>query len=65
MTPQKAFAVLNEYQEIGQNLRKKEEDMKFGFNLFQINYITSQDLEYVEKEINNLKDIWKKRDEWD
>ena len=39
--------------------------MKFGFNLFQINYITSQDLEYVEKEINNLKDIWKKRDEWD
>jgi hypothetical protein len=34
MTPQKAFAVLNEYQEIGSNLRKKEEDMKFGFNLF-------------------------------
>lgn len=39
--------------------------MKFGFNLFDIHYTTPADLEYMEKEIANLMDVWKIKEDWD
>jgi dynein heavy chain len=36
--------------------------MKFGFDLFKINYVPSPDLEYVEKEIAYLEDVWNTKD---
>jgi dynein heavy chain len=39
--------------------------MKFGVDLFKIQYVPSPDLEYVEKEIANLEKVWKQKDEWD
>jgi dynein heavy chain len=51
MDNDQAFMRLNEYKENAKTLRKREETMKFGFDLFKINYVPSPDLEYVEKEI--------------
>lgn len=65
MDNERAFMILNEYKEMGKSLRKREETMKFGFDLFKINYVSSPDLEYVEKEINQLEDVWKTKEEWD
>jgi dynein heavy chain len=39
--------------------------MKFGFDLFKINYVPSPDLEYVEKEITSLEDVWNTKENWD
>lgn len=39
--------------------------MKFGFDLFEINYPTPGDLDAVDKEIRNLQNIWGLREEWD
>lgn len=36
--------------------------MKFGFDLFKISYIPSQDLEFMEKEITQLVNIWKTKE---
>lgn len=46
-------------------MRKREETMKFGVDLFKISYVPSPDLEYVEKEIAQLEKVWKQKDEWD
>lgn len=62
---EKAFQILNEYKEQVKQLRKKEQNMKFGFELFNINYAPSAELESVEKEISNLEDVWKTKDKWD
>jgi len=39
--------------------------MKFGFDLFSINYSPSAELESVEREISNLEDVWRTKDRWD
>ena len=39
--------------------------MKFGFDLFKINYGTSPDLEFLEKEISNLEEVWNTKEDWD
>ncbi len=51
MDNDRAFMLLNEFKENVKTQRKREETMKFGFDLFKINYVPSPDLEYVEKEI--------------
>lgn len=57
--------ILNEYKENSKGLRKREETMKFGFDLFKISYVPSPDLEYVEKEITALEDVWNTKEEWE
>ena len=39
--------------------------MKFGFELFSINYAPSAELESVEKEIENLDNVWRTKEDWD
>ncbi len=39
--------------------------MKFGFELFKIAYDQSEELDYVEKEIENLEKVWRLKDDWD
>jgi len=39
--------------------------MKFGFDLFKINYGVSPDLEFLEKELGNLEEVWNTKVEWD
>ena len=56
---------MNEYKENAKGLRKREETMKFGFDLFKITYVASTDLESVEKEISSLEDVWGIKNEWD
>lgn len=65
MNNEKAFSHLHEAKENTKILRKREDTMKFGFDLFKINYIPSPDLEYMEKEIASLEDVWNTKEEWD
>jgi ATP-dependent phosphoenolpyruvate carboxykinase len=39
--------------------------MKFGYDLFKINYSSPAELEGVEQEIRNLEDVWKTKADWD
>lgn len=39
--------------------------MKFGFDLFEINYSNPGDLDVVDKEIGHLWNIWGLREKWD
>lgn len=57
--------ILSEYTDAVKAYRKKEESMKFGFDLFSISYVPSPDLDFMEKEINQLNFIWTTKDEWD
>lgn len=43
--------ILQEYADSVKGYRKKEESMKFGFDLFKISYVPSSDLEFIEKEM--------------
>lgn len=65
LTNEKAFAMLNEYKDNVDALREREREMRFGFDLFQIHYAQSSELEYVEKEIANLRDVWNTKQDWD
>lgn len=65
MSNEKAFGIIAEQKENIRNLRKREEQMKFGFDLFKINYGTSPDLEFLEKELASLEEVWNTKEEWD
>ena len=49
ITTEKANSTLNEYRDLTKALRKREEKMRFGVDLFKISYAPSADLEYVEQ----------------
>lgn len=57
--------MLNEYKDTVKNLRDREKEMQFGFDLFEISYTPSPELLSVEKEIENLQSVWKLKDDWD
>ena len=61
---EKAFAALNDFKEQVKQLRKREEGMKFGFDLFKIHQPPNPDLDYVEKEIDNLEEAWGLKESW-
>jgi len=44
MTSDKAIGILIEYRDTAKQLRKREENMKFGVDLFKIAYVPSPDL---------------------
>lgn len=58
-TVENAFATLEKYRQNVKDLRKIEEEKKFGVELFKINYSPNADLDYVEKEIKNLEEVTK------
>lgn len=62
---EKAMVILNEYEEVVKNYRSRWEEMKFGFDLFQIKENTPGDLEFVDSEISNLRGIWELKEKWD
>ena len=61
----KAFQILGEFKEVTKVQRQREEKQKFGVELFKINYIPSSDLEFMEKEIQNLEMVWQHKELWD
>ena len=46
-------------------MRDREQEMKFGFDLFNINYVPSPDLKDVEDAIEQLEQVWKDKEKWD
>ena len=38
--------------------------MKFGFDLFKIDYPASSDLDAIEKNIDNLEEVWGLKNFW-
>jgi len=63
-TIEKAFSLLNEYKDLTKQLRKKETQMKFGYDLFNITYVSPPEMEQVELEIERLESVWKTKNEW-
>lgn len=57
--------MLKEFKANAAALRKKESDMQFGFKLFSIVYDNSAELSEVEKEIENLENVWNVKNRWD
>mmetsp|Transcript_20727 Transcript_20727/g.31788 ORF Transcript_20727/g.31788 Transcript_20727/m.31788 type:complete len:653 (+) Transcript_20727:3424-5382(+) len=61
----KAFEKLTEFKGHTQELRATEEAMKFGLEIFDIEPMAYPEVTLVEKEINQLSDIWDVKDQWD
>jgi dynein heavy chain len=59
---QRAFDKLQEYKGITKELREKEEEMKFGLEIFDIDPMPYPELNSVEKEIQLLSELWTLKD---
>lgn len=57
--------MLKEFKQNTQAQRKKESDMEKGFEKFQIQYEGFNELGDMEKEIENLEEVWGLKKEWD
>lgn len=62
---QKAREKLHEFRQITKELREKEEEMKFGLEIFDIEPMAYPELSIVEKEIHLLTEIWSVKEQWD
>ena len=65
MDNQKAFEKLQEFKASTKELREKEEEMKFGLDIFEIEPQNYHELSLVEKEMAQLFEIWGVKQEWD
>jgi len=61
----KAFEKLQEFKANTIDLREREESMKFGLEIFDIEPIHYPELQIVEREISLLSSIWEVKEEWD
>lgn len=61
----KAKEKLLEFKATTKELREKEEEMKFGLDIFEIEPIVYHELALVEKEMAQLFEIWGVKEEWD
>lgn len=61
----KAREKLLEFRSIAKELREKEEEMKFGLDIFDIEPMNYPELNVVEREIAQLFEIWGVKEEWD
>ncbi len=61
----KAKEKLLEFKAIAKELREKEEDMKFGLDIFDIEPMNYPELNLVEREIAQLTEVWGVKEEWD
>lgn len=65
MDNQKAREKLHEFRLATKELREKEEEMKFGLEIFDIEPMAYPELSIVEKEITLLSEIWTVKEQWD
>lgn len=65
MDNSKAFEKLMEFKASTKELREKEDEMKFGLDIFEIEPINYHELALVEKEMAQLLEIWNVKQEWD
>jgi dynein heavy chain len=65
MDNMKAKEKLLEFKATTRELREKEEEMKFGLDIFEIEPIVYHELSLVEKEMTQLFEIWGVKEEWD
>ena len=65
MDNSKAFEKLMEFKASTKELREKEDEMKFGLDIFEIEPINYHELALVEKEMAQLLEIWTVKQEWD
>lgn len=65
MDNSKAREKLMEFRMATKELREKEEDMKFGLDIFDIEPMAYPELNLVEKEMAQLFEIWSVKEEWD
>jgi dynein heavy chain len=61
----KAKEKLQEFRASTKELRDKEEDMKFGLDIFEIEPVQYHELAFVEREMNQLNEIWTVKEQWD
>ena len=61
----KAFEKLQEFRQACKELRTKEENMKFGLDIFGIEPQFYSELSLVEKQTEQLQQIWDTKEEWD
>jgi len=61
----KAKEKLFEFKGTTKELREKEEEMKFGLDIFDIEPMSYPELNLVEKEMAQLFEIWAVKEEWD
>ena len=65
MDNNRAREKLAEYKSSARELREKEEEMKFGLDIFDIEAMNYPELNLVEKEISQLNEVWGVKEEWD
>lgn len=56
---------LAEFKQIVREHREKEEEMKFGLDIFDYEPINYPELNFVEREIRMLEEVWNVKEEWD
>jgi len=61
----KAFEKLQEFKSLTADLRAQEESMKFGLEIFDIEPMSYPEVQLVEKEIEQLTNIWDIKNNWD
>jgi len=61
----RAFEKLTEFAMITKELRDKEEENKFGLDIFGIEPQPYSEITKVEKQIALLREIWNIKAEWD
>ena len=62
---QRAKEKIQEYKVLTNDLRDRENKMKFGLDIFKIDHPVYNELSFVEKESEMLTNIWKIKEEWD
>ena len=65
LNSQKALEKLEEFKLACVDLRSKEEDMRFGLDIFEQEPADYMDLAQVERENDMLASIWHVKEEWD
>jgi dynein heavy chain len=56
---------IQEYKLLTNDLRDREDKMKFGLDIFKIDHPVYPELSFVEKESGLLEKIWKVKEDWD
>jgi hypothetical protein len=62
---QKAFSTLKDYKDTTMELRQGEDALKLGLDIFEMEPGTYTEINMVEKEIEDLSNIWTIKKDWD
>lgn len=61
----RSFEKLADYKNQTNYLRNREEDLKFGLDIFDLEQGTYPEIALVEKEIDYLNEMWQIKRNWD